>query len=113
VDWTFLENNFGAEIIQGPNAAVTTLGCGFSINIGVGNREWLQQELKLGWESGRGDWPFFELAISNMYIFNDQSRIQTSHRVSSDKIISHVAKGGSGQLQEGEEGVFTVVAHSS
>mgnify|MGYP000709687537 CR=1 FL=1 len=63
--------------------------------MGVRTREWLQQELKLGWESGRGDWPFFELAISNIHIFNDQSRIQTSHRVSSDKIISHVAKGGS------------------
>ncbi len=92
VAWTVCDNNLGAEKIQGTNAAVAHLLCGFSSTIGVHTRGGLQQEQKLGWESGRGDWPFLELAICNMYIFYDQSQIQTSYRVSSDKIISHVAK---------------------
>jgi hypothetical protein len=47
VDWTFCENNFGMEIIQGTNADVAHLLCGFSINIGVRTGGVPQQEQNL------------------------------------------------------------------
>jgi hypothetical protein len=84
MDWTFCENDLGTEIIQGPNAAVTHLMCGFSINIEIHIQGGLQQEQKLGYESGPGDWPFFELMISNMYTLNDLSWIQMLYPVSLD-----------------------------
>ncbi len=78
MDWTYGENNLGAKIIQGTNAAVTKLVCGLSTRVEVRMRVWLQQSNKLGWESGRGDWQIFEVAICNRYTFNDPRRYATS-----------------------------------